>query len=111
MPKPAKAPRAATTRPKHVPQRTCIVCRERNAKRGLTRIVRQPDGGVILDPTGKQNGRGAYVCDAPACWERVVHGQALARALKIDIGGDVLERLRLETTHREEAASQQSRKD
>lgn len=56
-------------RPKHVPQRTCIVCREKFDKRRLTRIVRTPDEGVVIDATGKRNGRGAYLCDQVSCWE------------------------------------------
>lgn len=82
------------------------MCRDKNAKRELTRIVRQPDGDVVIDPSGKQNGRGAYVCDDPECWARVVRGNALARALKIDIDPDVLERLELEALHRKEARSE-----
>lgn len=71
------------TRPrKHVPLRTCIVCRQQSDKRELTRIVRNPDEGVIVDPTGKKNGRGAYLCTNPACWERAIKTQALERALK-----------------------------
>ncbi len=58
-------------RPKHIPQRTCIVCRQKRDKRQLTRIVRTPDNGVIVDLTGKQNGRGAYVCEQLACWDKI----------------------------------------
>lgn len=72
-------------RPKHVPQRMCITCREKSAKRGLTRIVRTPDGRVAIDPTGKANGRGAYLCDDRRCWERALSSNALSRALNIDI--------------------------
>jgi predicted RNA-binding protein YlxR (DUF448 family) len=57
-------------RHKHVPQRTCVVCRQQFDKRRLTRVVRTPDSGVLIDPTGKRNGRGAYLCDQPACWEK-----------------------------------------
>ncbi len=56
-------------RPKHVPQRTCVVCRSERGKRELVRIVRTPDGAVRVDPTGKVAGRGAYLCKARPCWQ------------------------------------------
>jgi predicted RNA-binding protein YlxR (DUF448 family) len=50
-------------RRRHIPRRTCVVCRATGDKRALTRLVRTPDDGVHVDPTGKRNGRGAYLCD------------------------------------------------
>ena len=71
----------ATKRPfKHIPQRTCVGCREVLAKRSLMRIVRTAQG-VQLDPSGKIDGRGAYVHNKRSCWERALKG-ALAHALK-----------------------------
>lgn len=70
-------------RRRHVPQRTCVGCREVLAKRTLIRIVRTPDG-VRVDPTGKSAGRGAYLHDRRACWEAGLQG-SLARALKVEI--------------------------
>lgn len=64
-------------RPKHAPQRTCVVCRRQFDKRRLTRIVRTADSGVVVDPTGKRNGRGAYLCDQPACWDRATQNAGL----------------------------------
>lgn len=73
-------------RRKHVPQRTCIVCRRQVDKRQLTRIVRTPDSGVVIDPTGKRNGRGAYVCDQPSCWDKIVrHAGILNQALSAQV--------------------------
>ncbi len=69
-------------RPKHVPQRSCIACRQKTDKRLLTRIVRTPDEGVVVDLTGKQNGRGAYVCQQPKCWDKIVNSPILNQALK-----------------------------
>jgi len=63
----------------------CISCRERSAKRALVRIVRTPEGTVEVDPTGKRNGRGAYLCDDPACWARALKSGTLAQALKTTI--------------------------
>lgn len=77
---------------KHVPQRTCVGCRETLAKRALIRVVRTPDG-VRVDPTGKLAGRGAYLHDRRSCWERGLKG-SLARALKVELTDQAREGLR-----------------
>jgi hypothetical protein len=77
---------------KHIAQRTCVGCREILPKRSLMRIVRTPDG-LRLDPTGKASGRGAYLHDRRACWERALSG-ALAPALRVELTADDRERLR-----------------
>lgn len=70
-------------RVKHVPQRTCVGCRTVLAKRELIRIVRTAEG-VQVDPGGKLAGRGAYLHDRRACWERGLRG-ALSHALKVEL--------------------------
>lgn len=70
-------------RMKHVPQRTCVGCRETLAKRVLIRVVRTPQG-LQIDPTGKLAGRGAYLHNQRSCWERGIKG-ALAHALKTEL--------------------------
>jgi uncharacterized protein len=70
-------------RTKHVPQRTCLGCRQVLAKRTMTRIVRTPEG-LRVDPTGKLPGRGAYLHNLRICWERALKG-ALAHALNIQL--------------------------
>jgi predicted RNA-binding protein YlxR (DUF448 family) len=72
-----------TVRRKHIPQRTCVGCREILPKRSLVRLVRSAQG-VMVDPTGKLAGRGAYLHDRRSCWERGLKG-ALAHALKTDL--------------------------
>ena len=72
-----------TKRSKHVPQRTCVGCRQVLTKRSLIRIVRKPEG-ISIDPTGKAAGRGAYLHDNRSCWERALKG-ALSHALKIEM--------------------------
>ncbi len=67
---------------KHIPQRTCVGCREVLAKRSLIRIVRTSQG-VKVDPSGKIDGRGAYVHNKRSCWERAMKG-SLAHALKTE---------------------------
>lgn len=78
-------------RKKHVPQRTCVGCREVLPKRSLIRIVRMTDG-VRVDPTGKMAGRGAYLHDRRSCWERGLKG-ALAYALKTEFSAKDREEL------------------
>ena len=71
-------------RPKHIPVRTCVACRRTDAKRGLFRLVRDADGRVAVDPTGKRAGRGAYLCHDPACWEQALKRRGIERALRIE---------------------------
>jgi predicted RNA-binding protein YlxR (DUF448 family) len=90
---PAKS-RHKGPRPKHIPQRMCVACRERDSKRALTRIVRTPEGEVVIDPTGKRNGRGSYLCDNPGCWEKAIKGGLLTRALNTTLTAEAIETLR-----------------
>jgi len=71
-------------RPKHVPVRMCIACRRSETKRGLFRLVRDAEGRVAVDPTGKRPGRGAYLCHSPECREAALKRGVLPRALKIE---------------------------
>ncbi|MCL4265563.1 MAG: YlxR family protein [Anaerolineae bacterium] len=78
-------------RPRHIPQRTCVVCRQKFDKRRLTRLVYTADVGVVIDLTGKRNGRGAYLCDQAACWDKINHKpEILAQALKTNITAEEL---------------------
>jgi predicted RNA-binding protein YlxR (DUF448 family) len=76
---------------RHIPQRTCVGCRQVLPKRSLIRIVRTPEG-VLIDPTGKLAGRGAYLHDRHSCWERALKGP-LANALRVDLSEEDRERL------------------
>lgn len=79
-------------RVKHIPQRTCVGCREVLSKRQLLRIVRTPEE-VRVDLTGKLAGRGAYLHDKRSCWARGLKG-ALAHALKTELTNE--DRIQLE---------------
>ena len=81
-------------RRKHVPLRTCIVCRGKQPKRELIRIVRTPDGAIEIDPRGKRSGRGAYVCRSPDCWSAALHSGKLGHALRSEVGAEDLATLR-----------------
>lgn len=74
-----------------MPQRTCVGCRSVLPKRSLIRIVRTPEA-VLIDPTGKMAGRGAYLHDRRECWERGLKG-ALAHALKTELSAEDRQRL------------------
>ena len=84
-------------RQRHVPVRTCVGCRQPQAKRDLVRVVRAPSGEIGLDPTGKAAGRGAYLCRKPECWTAALRRGVLAGALRTTLGAEdraVLERER-----------------
>jgi hypothetical protein len=78
-------------RVKHVPQRTCIGCRTVLAKRELVRIVRT-SAEVLLDPTGKAAGRGAYVHNSRSCWEKALKGP-INHALRVEMTAEDRQRL------------------
>jgi predicted RNA-binding protein YlxR (DUF448 family) len=97
----------AQKRQRHVPQRTCVACREKFDKRRLTRLVATGDGQITIDPSGKQPGRGAYLCERLACWERAVHSNLLDRALKVKIAATAKKALadfQPQQGHRDEGA-------
>ena len=77
---------------KHVPQRTCIACREIAGKRGLVRIVRT-EQGIVVDPTGKKAGRGAYIHPKQACMQTVLASNRLNQALRTNITAEDRNRL------------------
>ena len=72
-------------RPRPAAIRTCVACRASGAKRELVRVVRSVDGQVVIDPTGRLAGRGAYVCAGGTCLETAVAKGSLSRALRIPI--------------------------
>ncbi len=77
-----------SVRQKHVPQRTCVGCRQTQGKREMVRVVRAPDGQVELDLTGKRPGRGAYVHRARACWQLALEQHHLEYALKTSLSAE-----------------------
>ena len=78
---------------KKVPQRKCIACQERDSKKGLIRIVKNKEGQIFLDTTGKANGRGAYICKDAECLKKAIKSKALNRAFKIEVPNEVYENL------------------
>ncbi len=80
-------------RVRHIPVRTCVVCREKAGKRTLVRVVRT-EAGVRVDPTGKINGRGAYLCERESCWDRALTSDILNKALRITLTAEDRDYLR-----------------
>jgi uncharacterized protein len=92
-------------KPRHVPVRTCAGCREEHPKREMVRVVRSPEGSISVDPSGKQNGRGTYLCPQVSCWDKALRSGSLAKALKVTISAsdrDELEKFKLEYATRPE---------
>ena len=81
---------------KKIPQRQCMGCRERKAKRDMIRVVRGTDGNVSLDFGGKMNGRGAYICPDPECLKKAIRSKALDRSLEVTIPEEIYSRLQKE---------------
>lgn len=69
---------------KHIPLRMCIICRKKYPKQQLRRYVVTADG-IYVDASGKQRGRGAYVCDDLACQQRTTTGDGLGKALRVRV--------------------------
>ena len=78
---------------KHIPTRSCVVCRQKFDKRDLIRVV-YTESGLVIDTTGKMNGRGAYLCHQTACWERATSTNLLDQALRTVLTDEDRNRLR-----------------
>ena len=79
--------------PKHVPMRMCVACRQNFPKREMIRIVREPGGEVMIDPSGKRAGRGAYICRRPECRENLGTRRSIEHALRTALTDDEWARL------------------
>ena len=83
-------------KPKKIPMRMCVGCREMKEKRELIRVVRTPEGEVTIDATGKKSGRGAYVCRCAECMKRAIRQKQLDRQLDITLTAEVTDALTAE---------------
>ncbi|MBI2965317.1 MAG: YlxR family protein [Chloroflexi bacterium] len=75
-------PKRQALRPKHVPLRTCVACRTKGPKADFARVVRTPEGEVVVEPARQVPGRGAYICKRIACWETAIDKGRLVHTLK-----------------------------
>ncbi|MGD0353000.1 MAG: YlxR family protein [Dehalococcoidia bacterium] len=78
------SPKKQSHRQRHVPERSCVACRGKMAKRELIRLVGNADA-VQIDPKGKEAGRGAYLCPMRECWETGLKGNRLEHALRVKL--------------------------
>ncbi|MGN0483957.1 MAG: RNase P modulator RnpM [Lachnospiraceae bacterium] len=81
---------------KKIPMRQCVGCGEMIEKRNLIRVIKTSEGDILLDATGRKNGRGAYICKNSACLQKAIKSRGLERSLKTAIPEDVYEALKKE---------------
>ena len=79
---------------KKIPLRRCLGCGESKPKKELIRVVKNNENQVMVDLTGKVNGRGAYICRNIECFENAYKGKKFARSLEIEITPDIYEKLK-----------------
>lgn len=80
-------------KPRKIPMRMCVGCREMKPKKELLRVVRSPEGEVGIDPAGKKPGRGAYCCYSAACLKRALKQGQLDRQLEVKLTEEVNQHL------------------
>ena len=73
---------------KNIPMRMCIACREMKPKVEMTRVVKNAEGEILPDPTGKAPGRGAYICSNEACLKKLMGKKLLHKAFSADVSLD-----------------------
>ena len=76
---------------KKIPMGQCVGCREMKPKRKLIRVIRTSEDEILIDATGKKNGRGAYICPNRECLEKAVKNKGLERSLKISVPQEIYE--------------------
>ena len=81
---------------KKIPLRQCIGCGEMKSKKEMIRVIKTAEGEILLDATGRKNGRGAYLCPSMECFKKAVKGRGLERSFKMAIPREVYETLEKE---------------
>lgn len=81
---------------KKVPMRQCVGCAQMKSKKDLLRVIKTPEDEIILDATGRKNGRGAYICASMECLQNAQKRKGLERSLKVAIPAEVYENLEME---------------
>lgn len=83
-------------RERKIPLRQCVGCNEMKSKKEMIRVIKTSEDEIILDKTGKKNGRGAYMCFSNECFEKAVKNRGLERSLKLKIPNEIYENLKKE---------------
>ena len=81
---------------KKIPMRKCVGCQEMKGKMEMIRILKTEQEGIILDATGRKNGRGAYICRSGECLEKAIKNRGVERSLKMSIPQEVYDSLKKE---------------
>ena len=81
---------------KKIPMRKCVGCQEMKNKKEMIRVLKTAEDKIVLDATGRKNGRGAYVCLSQECLEKAVKSRGLERSLKMAVPAEVYEDLKKE---------------
>ena len=79
--------------------RQCVGCREMKSKRDLIRVIRTSEEEILIDTTGRKNGRGAYICPKRECLEQAIKSKGLERSLKIAIPKEIYKDFEKELDH------------
>ncbi|RRD94008.1 YlxR family protein [Clostridiales bacterium COT073_COT-073] len=79
---------------KKIPLRKCVACQQMFSKKELLRVVKTPEDKILIDQSGKQNGRGAYICKNIQCFEKAEKTKALARSLDCEITPEIYAELK-----------------
>lgn len=85
-----------------IPMRKCVGCNEKREKRELIRVLKTPEEEIVLDATGRRNGRGAYLCRNTECFRKAVRSRGLERSLGVSIPAAVIESLEKEMSEIEQ---------
>jgi len=86
---------------KKIPQRQCLGCNVKKAKKELLRVVRTPEGEIVLDFTGKRSGRGAYICHSLGCLKKARKSRRIDKNLECEIPEEVYDRMESELSEEE----------
>ncbi len=81
---------------KKIPLRKCVACQEMKTKNELIRVIKTPENEIVLDESGRKNGRGAYICKSSDCFNKAKKSKALDRSLKATISEEIYEILEKE---------------
>ena len=86
---------------KKIPERKCVGCGEKKPKKDLIRVLRTPEGQIVLDRTGKMSGRGAYLCPSVNCLKKAVKQRRIETSLEVSIPAEIFEAIEKELAENE----------
>ncbi|MBQ9113067.1 MAG: YlxR family protein [Clostridia bacterium] len=89
-------------KPRKIPERQCLGCNSHRPKKELLRVVRTPEGEILLDFTGKRSGRGAYICRDVECLKKARKSGRIGRSLDVTVPEEVFDRMESELRDNEQ---------